>query len=226
MCVYISLVKLYSIRIRPSYYERSHVAMNSSQRPTLASKLTSNARPGRSLPALLARRVANNLRTALYFSVKCRYAQRRGLVRIPWSVSLWSPNRIIEFGDCVQFGPRCVVQCDIRFSSHILIAGDVAFVGRSDHRFDVVGKTIWDSPRGASQATTIEDDVWIGYGAIVLSGVTIGRGSVIAAGAVVASDVGRYSIVAGVPAKEVAKRFSSGEIERHEKLLAAGSIAD
>jgi acetyltransferase-like isoleucine patch superfamily enzyme len=61
--------------------------------------------------------------------------------------------------------------------------------------------------------------VWIGYGAIVLSGVTIGRGSIVAAGAVVSSDVSRYSIVAGVPAKEVAKRFSLDDIQRHEEIL-------
>jgi len=125
----------------------------------------------------------------------------------------------VEFGDYVQFGPRCVVQCNIRFGNHVLIAPDVAFVGRNDHRIDVVGKTIWDSPRGVAQVTTVEDDVWIWYGAIVLSGVTIGRGSVVAAGAVVASDVGRYSIVAGVPAREIGKRFSDDEIQLHEEML-------
>lgn len=141
------------------------------------------------------------------------------MVRIPWSVSIWAPSKIVEFGECVQFGPRCVVQCDIKFGNHILVAGDVAFVGRHDHRIDVVGKHLWDSPRGVPLTTTIEDDVWIGYGAIVLSGVTIGRGSIIAAGAVVTSDVSRYSIVAGVPAREIAKRFGPEDIKRHEEML-------
>lgn len=99
------------------------------------------------------------------------------------------------------------------------MAGDVAFVGRSDHRYDEIGKTIWDSPRGIPLLTIVQDDVWIGYRAIILSGVTIGRGSVVAAGAVVTSDVEKYSIVAGVPAKVVAKRFSPDDIKRHEKLL-------
>lgn len=155
----------------------------------------------------------------MYFGVKCRYARRRGLVRIPWSVSVWAPNKIMEFGDRVQFGPRCVLQCDIRFGNDILVAGDVAFVGRRDHRIDVVGKTIWDSPRGTNEVTIVEDDVWIGHGAIVLSGVTIGRGSVIAAGSVVTSDVSRYTVVAGVPAKTMANRFSDADILRHEELL-------
>jgi acetyltransferase-like isoleucine patch superfamily enzyme len=186
----------------------------------LAVKLTTNARTDRLLFTLLMRRAANWLRTTLYFWMRCRYARRSGLVRIPWNVSIYAPNKIVELGDCVQFGPRCVVQCDIRFGNHVLIAGNVAFVGRSDHRFDVVGMTTWESPRGAAEVTIVEDDVWIGYGAIVLSGRTIGRGSVIAAGAVVTSDVERYSIVAGVPAREMAKRFSKEEIQQHEELLA------
>lgn len=187
----------------------------------LAARLTGNARSDRLLITLLARRAANWLRSTAYFCVRCRYARRSGLVRIPWSVSIWAPNRIVEFGDCVQFGPQCVVQCDIRFGSHVLIGGEVAFIGRRDHRFDLVGTTIWDSPRGLAELTVVEDDVWIGYGAIVLSGHTIGRGSVIAAGAVVTSDVERYSIVAGVPAREIAKRFTTEDIRRHEELLSS-----
>jgi acetyltransferase-like isoleucine patch superfamily enzyme len=81
------------------------------------------------------------------------------------------------------------------------MARNVAFVGRNDHRIDVVGKPIWDSPRGDSCKTVVEDDVWIGHGAIIISGVTIGRGSVVAAGSVVTRDVEPYSIVAGIPAQ-------------------------
>jgi acetyltransferase-like isoleucine patch superfamily enzyme len=194
-------------------------AQNISSWRALAARLTTNARTDRLLFTLLIRRGANWLRTTLYFWIRCRYARRHGLVRIPWSVSIYAPDKIVELGDCVQFGPRCVVQCNIRFGKHVLIAGNVAFVGRGDHRFDVVGMTTWESPRGASEVTIVEDDVWIGYGAIVLSGITIGRGSVVAAGAVVTSDVERYSIVAGVPAREMAKRFSKEESQRHEELL-------
>lgn len=55
--------------------------------------------------------------------------------------------------------------------------------------------------------TIIGDDVWIGERAILIDGVKIGTGAVIAAGAVVTKDVAAYSIVAGVPAKEIKKRF-------------------
>lgn len=55
--------------------------------------------------------------------------------------------------------------------------------------------------------TTIESDVWIGHGALIKSGITIGVGSVIGAGAVVVKDVAPYSIVGGCPAKHIKWRF-------------------
>jgi hypothetical protein len=54
---------------------------------------------------------------------------------------------------------------------------------------------------------TIGHDVWIGHGAILLAGVSIGNGSVVGAGAVVSKDVDPYTIVVGVPAKPIRRRF-------------------
>ena len=59
----------------------------------------------------------------------------------------------------------------------------------------------------------IGNDVWIGNGAKIIGGITIGDGAVIAAGAVVTKDVPPYTIVGGVPAKEIKKRFSDDDIE-------------
>jgi virginiamycin A acetyltransferase len=64
--------------------------------------------------------------------------------------------------------------------------------------------------------TVIGDDVWIGFGAVVLSGVTIGRGAIVAAGSVVISDVQPYEIVAGNPARHVGRRFTDADITVHE----------
>ena len=63
-------------------------------------------------------------------------------------------------------------------------------------------------------ACIIGNDVWIGYGAMIMSGVTIGDGAVVGAGAIVTKDVEPYSIVAGVPAKELRKRFDANTIEK------------
>ena len=69
-----------------------------------------------------------------------------------------------------------------------------------------------------SEHTNVGNDVWIGTNAIIVGGVTIGDGAVIAAGAVVTKDVEPYSVVAGVPAKIIKYRFNNEIIS---KLLAA-----
>lgn len=58
----------------------------------------------------------------------------------------------------------------------------------------------------------IGNDVWIGHSAILLSGITIGDGAIIASGAVVVKDVPPYTIVGGVPAKSIRKRFTDEQI--------------
>ena len=60
----------------------------------------------------------------------------------------------------------------------------------------------------------IGNDVWIGDSALLMDGITIGDGAIIGAGAVVTKDVAPYSIVAGVPAKEIKKRFPEETIEK------------
>ena len=66
--------------------------------------------------------------------------------------------------------------------------------------------------------TKIGNDVWIGYKATIMTGVTIGDGAIIASGSIVTKDVEPYSIVGGNPAKLIRKRFSEDKIE---KLLEA-----
>ncbi len=65
-----------------------------------------------------------------------------------------------------------------------------------------------------TKPVVIGNDVWIGEGAKLIGGVTIGDGAIIAAGAVVTADVPPYSIVGGVPAKTIRMRFSKEQIER------------
>ena len=186
---------------------------------TAVSGTERNSCPGKSWVIRQIRRIANSCRTFLYFHLRCRWVKRCGMIRIPWSVRLWSPHRHIILGNRVQFGPGCVIECDAEIGDSVLLARNVALVGRDDHRFNIPGETIWDSGRGDKFITHIGNDVWIGHGAIILSGVTIGNGAIIAAGAVVTCDVPEYAIFGGNPAKLLKMRFSEAELREHKRLL-------
>lgn len=93
-----------------------------------------------------------------------------------------------------------------------------------DHRTDLIGRYIIDVkadeklPRNDAPVV-IEDDVWCGANVTILKGVTIGRGSIIAAGAVVTQSFPPYSVIGGVPAKLIKMRFTEEQIREHERLL-------
>ena len=67
--------------------------------------------------------------------------------------------------------------------------------------------------RGTTKAIVVGNDVWIGYEAVLLSGVTIGDGAIIGTRAVVTQDVPPYTIVGGVPAKPIRKRYDGATID-------------
>lgn len=103
-----------------------------------------------------------------------------------------------------------------------LIFGPHPTIITGDHRIDVIGKYIMDSTEKLPEndaPVVIEDDVWTGVNVTILKGVTIGRGSVIAAGAVATKSFPPYSIIGGVPAKVLKMRFTPAEIEKHERIL-------
>lgn len=75
-----------------------------------------------------------------------------------------------------------------------------------------------NSPIRDNKPIKIGNDVWIGANVIILPGVVIGDGAVLAAGAVVTKDVEPYSVVGGVPAKLIKKRFSDEMIEKFLKI--------
>lgn len=64
----------------------------------------------------------------------------------------------------------------------------------------------------------IGNDVWVGYGALIMGGLTIGDGAVIAAGAVVTKDVPPYAVVGGVPSRIIKYRFTDAEIDKLERI--------
>jgi acetyltransferase-like isoleucine patch superfamily enzyme len=124
-------------------------------------------------------------------------------VSIPRFAHIFCTNAQLIIGNKVVFGPAPTI-----------ITGN--------HRIDVVGKYILDShdklPEN-DKVVIIEDDVWIGANVTILMGVTIGRGSIIAAGAVVNKSCPPYSIFGGIPARLIKYRFTVEEIVIHENLL-------
>ena len=85
----------------------------------------------------------------------------------------------IRTGHNVLFGPYCKVMAEVEFHNHILMAGNVVFVGKHDHEYDIPGQTMWNGRRLSDNKTVVCDDVWIGHGAIILAGVRIGQGAII-----------------------------------------------
>ena len=138
---------------------------------------------------------------------------------------LYAPNKM-TIGQNVYIGKYCSLEADMVIGDDVLIGNNVGLIGKYDHDFSCIGTSIKDSPwigdanynfKGKNLKIEIENDVWIGYGPIIMTGVKIGRGSVVAAGSVVLKDVEPYSIVAGNPAKVLGKRFSEEQIKEHEK---------
>ncbi|MDB2681825.1 hypothetical protein N9Z14_04445 [Opitutales bacterium] len=130
-------------------------------------------------------------------------------------VYLYAKNKI-KIGKNFYIGRYSEIGCDAEIGDNVIIANSVAFIGKYDHHYQMVGTPIRLAPqirhedynwKGLDSKVIIEDDVWIGYGCKILSGVTIGAGSIIAAGSLVTKNVEAISIYGGVPAKKISPRF-------------------
>ena len=123
--------------------------------------------------------------------------------------------------DKLKIGKFCSVACGAKF---LFTSANHTMKSLSTYPFPIffeewglAGKDIsnaWDN-RGD---IVIGNDVWIGYEAVILSGVTIGDGAIIGTRAVVTKDVPPYTIVGGVPAKPIRKRFDDETIKKLEEV--------
>lgn len=117
--------------------------------------------------------------------------------------TLMAAKSVIQIGSKVMFGP------------HVTVVGgghNTAEIGR--FMFDLTEKR-----PGDDRGVIIEDDVWVGTRAVILRGVTVGRGSIVAAGSVVTKSVPPYAIVAGCPANVIKLRWDIDALIRHEEML-------
>ncbi len=156
--------------------------------------------------------------------IKAMFAQCGSNVMIARNGSFSFKN--IYIGNDVSIGPKATIMCSlakVKIGNKVMFGPGVTVI-TGGHRTDLVGRYMYDIKEQEKlpendQDITIEDDVWVGANAIILKGVTVGCGSVVAAGSVVTHDVPPYSIVGGVPAKIIKMRFTDEEIKRHEEIL-------
>lgn len=120
-------------------------------------------------------------------------------------------------GDHLVIGRFCSIACGVRF---LFTSANHTLRSLSTYPFPIFFEE-WDLD--VAQITEawdnkgdihIGNDVWIGYEAVVMGGVTIGDGAIVAACAVVTKDVPPYTIVGGVPARPIRKRFDDETIAR------------
>jgi acetyltransferase-like isoleucine patch superfamily enzyme len=148
-------------------------------------------------------------------------------------VRLWA-KKTLRIGNNFYIGRYSQIESDSIIGNDVIFGNYVAIVGRYDHNYQQVGTAIRFSSQirdedynwmGLDQLTIIEDEVWVGYGSIIMSGIKIGTGSIIAAGSVVTKDVDPYTVCGGCPAKKIKERFNSDEeTARHIELYAARNV--
>ncbi|MDP2881244.1 MAG: CatB-related O-acetyltransferase [Azonexus sp.] len=171
------------------------------------------------------------VQTWMLIAGKGRYLSYGSDLHVGKNTRLWAP-RSLRIGKGVYIGKQVHIEANCEIGDYCLLANCVAIVGRHDHDFSAVGFPVRYAPHVTSrrfispyadEKAVIGSDVWLGYGAIVLTGVIIGRGAIVAAGSVVTKDLPPYSIAAGVPARVVGQRFRDAEtINRHEEAINKG----
>lgn len=135
-------------------------------------------------------------------------------------------NSTISFGDKVYVGQGCCFQAmrsEIRIGNNVMFGPNVSIHG-GNHRHDVVGRymidiTLEEKLPENDEDVIIEDDVWIGSGAIILKGVTIGEGSIVGAGSVVTKNVPPYTILVGSKLQKTFDRFHKDDVQKHKQTL-------
>lgn len=124
----------------------------------------------------------------------------------------------LEIGDDSSLGINCRLPFDLKVGKDVMMGPDVIVIGEN-HRFASLDVPMHAQGNKEYPPVRIEDDVWIGARAIILPGITIGKGAIIGAGAVVTKDVPAFAICNGNPAHVVRfrdDRTSGGNGSQYE----------
>jgi acetyltransferase-like isoleucine patch superfamily enzyme len=122
---------------------------------------------------------------------------------------LWQVGRGLFIGDHSSVGDFCFIGCagGVHIGENVLMGQYVSFHSQN-HRFEDPGQAI--RLQGVTEeGIVVQDDCWLGSGCKILDGVTLGAGTVVAAGAVVTKSFPEMSIVAGVPARRIGDRHAA-----------------
>jgi acetyltransferase-like isoleucine patch superfamily enzyme len=138
-----------------------------------------------------------------------------GNISIGKYTSLWAPNLDIYSGNQKVFiGNFCSIARNVSMQTynHNMKKLTTYFIGQN------LFKENWEDEKVSKGDINIKNDVWVGSHCVLLGGITIGNGAIVAANSVVTNDVPAFSIVAGSPAKVIGKRFDDITISKIEKL--------
>lgn len=128
--------------------------------------------------------------------------------------------RDLVAGEYSYIGPQCIIGPKVQIGAYVMFGPRVCVIG-DDHRFDIVGQAMVFAGRPDLRPTKIGRDVWIGANSVIMSGVSIGDGAIVAAGTVVTKNIPSFEIHGGVPNRKLRNRFSSdSDIEKHRLFLA------
>lgn len=173
----------------------------------LAKGVTFTQRAWRRLKMLLLRPLFKKVGNGVIFDPDGNYSWETieigNKVFIGHGACFSASHATIRIGDGVMFGPEVCI-----------MAGN--------HNVSTIGKMMCDVHEKTpddDKDILIAEDVWVGARAIILKGVSIGRGAIIGAGAVVTKDIPPYAVAAGTPARVLKFRWSAEQILQHESAI-------
>lgn len=124
--------------------------------------------------------------------------------------AIFSPK--VSLGDYSGIGVNARINGMCTIGHHVMMGTDVVIITRN-HAFERTDIPMMEQGFEEERPVVIGDDVWIGDRVMILPGVTVGNGSILAAGAVVTCDVPAYAIVGGVPARIIKMRNAGTKTE-------------